>query len=190
MKIRIIGFIPAIMMIALSGCAQQEIQKPAALENYSKAYVSVETSISEAVNDAATLQNLIIGELNNRNLYESSAATTAQDIADGLVIRVDILNLHRFNGGRGIDTSPAFFENGSDGIGIGQEFSKSKVIGLITLEDGATKDILSTFPISGDSPKMTYSSVDWRWGDLHFALQDFAKQLADTFISPPSQGEK
>ena len=174
------------LALILGGCAQQEIQKPASLGNYSKAYVSVETSVTEAVNDIATLQNLIIGELNNRNLYQSRAVTGTKSTADGLVIRVNVLKFHRFNGGHGIDTSPAFLKSASDGIYIGQEFSKSKVIAEVTLEDGATRDVLSTFPLSGDSPRMDYKGVDWRWGSLHYALLDFARQLADVFPPAPA----
>jgi len=175
----------SILLLMAGGCAQQEIQRPVSLKNYNKAYVSVETSAPEALNDIATLQNLIIGELNNRGMYQSRAMRGVKSTADGLVVRVNILKLHRFNGGHGIDASPDFFMSGSDGIDIGQEFSKSKVIARVTLEDGENGNILSSFPLSGDSPRMDYKGIDWRWGSLHYSLLDFARQLADVF--PPSQ---
>lgn len=179
MKTISLAFTLSVFLLVQGGCAQQKIQKPASLGNYNKAYVSVETSVTEAVNDIATLQNLIIGELNNRNIYQSRAVKGAENTADGLVIKVDILRFNRFNGGHGIDTSPDFFMNGSDGIDIGQEFSKSKVIARVTLEDGKSGNILISFPLSGDSPRMDYKGVDWRWGSLHYALLDFARQLGD-----------
>ncbi len=184
----IIALSGILALISTGGCAQKEIQKPASLDRYDRAYVSVMATDSNADNDIATLQNLIIGELNNRNLYHARAAAGATSTADGLVIRVDVLKLHRFNGGKGVDNSPDFFKKGgTDGIDIGQEFSKSKVIARVTLEDGKSRDVLSTFPLSGDSPRMNYKEVDWRWGSLHHALLDFARQLADVFPPPRSQ---
>jgi|GEM_PF-5660511 len=202
MKItNMIAVLFATVTVLLTACAHQaNISAPGDLTKYQHAYVKVDTTATEAVNDLGTLQELIIGELNNRSLYSASRIEDKNRSANSLVIHVSIIKLHRFNSRRGrmvkqdfdhfnVRQQIDYFSN-LRGITIGQAFDKSQVIALVSLRDGSTGKRITDFHLAGNSARMSLSGIDWRWGDLQDALQDVANQLANRITTWNAQSEK
>ena len=179
----------ASLAVLLEACAHQEhIAAPSNLQQYQRAYVRVDSTVTEAVNDLDSLRELIIGELNNRNLYPTTKVNNRKHVPHALLIHVRVIKLHRFSSRRGRPVKQDFdhfnvrqqvdYFSNLRGITIGQSFEKSQVIALVSLVDGDTGKSIAHFHLAGHSARMSYSGIDWRWGDLQDALQDVATQLA------------
>jgi len=61
---------------------------------------------------------------------------------------------------------------------------------MVTLRDGNTGRKITDFHLAGSSARMSFSGINWRWGDLQNALQDMANQLAEHIAAWRTQSGK
>lgn len=150
------------MALLLTACAGQP-QRPAGFETYRSATVQVSTGVQQGEPYVQALQDRIVMALRERRVFTAVGAGDDSPAADRLILQVNITRFVRVH-------DPLR-------IALGEMAGSNEVGADITLRDGVTGQVLSTFHLEGESPHYP-PHTDWPRGTIEIAMDRLSQALA------------
>lgn len=151
------------LAVLLSSCSGPGPPRPAGFEVYDSAMVGVTSAVPEAGEQAPALRDSIIEALQEQRVFQSVQGAADDGATEGLLIEVSITRLRKVP-----DTLR---------ISMGRMAGSNEVGADITLADAATRRVLSSFHLQGESPDYP-PAADWPWGSVESAMTRLSWQLA------------
>jgi hypothetical protein len=162
-KYYILGF----TILLSASCASTQPQRPFGFDTYDAAVVNVTPSISEQSEAAEDLQSRIVEALVVRQVFHTVRTGEEAGAEDGVIIRLGITRLRK--------------ESNIDRLTLGRMAGSNVVATDVAVIDARTQQVLSEFPLEGESPDYP-PSFDWPWGSLEEAMERLARRLANILL--------
>jgi hypothetical protein len=155
------------LMLLVASCASMNPQRPAGFETYDTVVVEVLPEVAIDDEHVQMLQNILVDALEERPVFRTVRTSADETAHHSLIIQVNVTRLK-------VSTNV-------DRIVWGRLAGSNVIAADIAAMDGATRQVLSSFSLKGESPDYP-PSFDWPWGNVEVAMERLSRQLASILL--------